>query len=313
MNNYYCVTLFHINDLSTKAMLESEAMTTFKSTGIEEYNLNENTVDSLLGERSYSGGDLPESILDEVDCKVSLNSSLKLYFSTKLDAENFYSFAKAQKLVEGQIEEFKSEDWNSEWKKHFGPIIVDQEFSIMPSWYKEQKQVFIYPGMGFGTGSHETTWMCLRYLWELEEKSSKNITSLDFGSGSGILGISLLAINESAYVDLIDIDPLANENALKNIELNNLSKSNFGIYLTEDKPKLKNGYDIIFANILLNVLESEGKFLFSKLNPGGKIIISGLLKTQTETLIQTYQNIGFKLISSKTKADWSAVLMEKLP
>src|SRR5690606_31514394 len=151
------VTLFHFQPSAEDLLrVEGLALNEYGSLGIEEFSLNEAEVDEILGQRSYSGGDLPQEVLDEVENKV-LNGpvNFRFFFSDKEDATSFYSDVSKQLLCETQIEEQKSEDWNAEWKKHYSPIKVNDQLEIIPSWntdYKSsaQKQIYIYPGMGFG-------------------------------------------------------------------------------------------------------------------------------------------------------------------
>ena len=88
------------------------------------------------------------------------------------------------------LEEKESQDWNESWREHYSSIQITEEFSICPSWEepKSEKYIKIYPGLGFGTGEHETTELCLAASWSLGVDSFESC--LDFGCGSGILGIT---------------------------------------------------------------------------------------------------------------------------
>src|SRR5690606_10010880 len=129
------------------------------------------------------------------------------------------------------IEECPQEDWNAEWKKHYSPIKVNELLEVIPSWKDDyvsttSQKIFINPGMGFGTGSHETTFLCLKLF--TEELLSNNIeTVLDFGCGSGILGLSTFLFFPEARVDFYDIDLEANKNCFDNAEINKLASKSF--------------------------------------------------------------------------------------
>lgn len=316
MENFWIVTLFHFQPVKADlSVLEEMAMERYNALGIEEYSLTEPEVDALLGERSYSGGDLPESVLDEVEENaLGKPGNYRFFFNHKNDAEEFKS--KTQKLVlaEVQIEEHVSEDWNAEWKKHYTPILVNETFEIIPSWmtdYKSQTEnkIYIYPGMGFGTGSHETTFLCLKLLTEQITFPVK--TALDFGSGSGILGLGTLILYPDAQVDFYDIDSEANKNCYQNAELNNLQEHAFRLLLPEFRDKLKSQYDLVFANILESILMLEKDYLISITRQNGGLVLSGLLRPQVEGIIKAYTEGGMKLVQKLEKGDWAALYMVK--
>ena len=164
--------------------------------GVEEFSIDEPRVDQILGDRSYSGADLPIEVINEVDTTVNLGSELiKFYFATPLQATKFQELLLQTYQLSSQVVEKEQQDWNVEWKKSYAPIIIDDELSIVPEWDKtsenenDKSNVFIYPGMGFGTGNHETTFLCLKSAQKYKKKIDKEFKCLDFGCGSGILGI----------------------------------------------------------------------------------------------------------------------------
>lgn len=317
MDSFWVVTLFHWQPSSQDAQsVESEAMATYGALGIEEFSLDEPEVDALLGERSYSGGDLPQSVLDEVEERVlSKPTNYRFFFDSSAQAEEFKSYVSKVQLCESQVEECPGQDWNAEWKKHYSPIKVNEHLEIVPSWmldYQSQakKKIFIYPGMGFGTGSHETTFLCLKLFTE-NLPASEAKTVLDFGSGSGILGLSSFLFSQDVKVDFYDIDPEANKNCYQNAELNQLTGKPFRLLLPEVREKLLPQYDVVFANILESILIQEEKSLINHTSPGGSLILSGLLKPQAEGIIKLYSEAGLTLVKRLDKGDWSALLFQK--
>jgi ribosomal protein L11 methyltransferase len=317
MDNFWIVTLFHFQPSAEElALVEELALGEYGSLGIEEFSLSEAEVDEILGQRSYSGGDLPQEVLDEVEGKV-LNGpvNFRFFFSEEENARGFYTQASKQYLCEAQIEEQKSEDWNAEWKKHYSPIKVNQHLEIIPSWNKDyrsesKEQIYIYPGMGFGTGSHETTFLCLKLF--TENILGKSVSSvLDFGSGSGILGLAVFKFYPEAEVDFYDIDPEANKNCYQNAETNNLENHAFRLLLPEVREKLLPQYDVVYANILENILIQEKEALIAHTKSDGALILSGLLKHQAQGIIDLYTQSGMKLVAHLEKGDWAALLMMK--
>lgn len=317
MDVFWLVTLFHFRPTSTQwSLVEDHAINNFEAMGIEEFALNEGEVDEILGQRSYSGGDLPIEVLNEVEDRVLNNPiNYRFFFSSELNAQHFQQFLQSQFLCETQIEKKETEDWNAEWKKHFAPILINESLEILPSWTNNhsspaKKQLYIYPGMGFGTGSHETTFLCLKLF--TENLLHKNISSvLDFGSGSGILGLSVFNFFPSAEIDFYDIDPEANKNCYHNAEINHLENKSFRLLLPEVRNHLKEKYDLVFANILENILFFEKESLVNYLRPGGSLILSGLLRHQAPGIIQAYQDKGLVLKLKLEKGDWVALLFEK--
>lgn len=317
MDHFWVVTLFHFQPSREQWLhLEARAVEEYQTIGIEEYSLSEAEVDDLLGERSYSGGDLPLAVLDEVEETLSLRpGNYRFFFQDEDGATQFFESLKKDHLCEVQLERKVVQDWNAEWKKHYSPIKVSEMLEVVPSWYTDYRSssgqsILIYPGMGFGTGSHETTFLCLNLFTELLLK--KNIQSvLDFGSGSGILGLSVLKFFSEARVDFYDIDPEANKNCFVNAKLNHLEEHAFRLLLPEVKDNLNPSYDLVFANILESILIDEIDFLVSRISPGGHIILSGLLRHQVPGILSQYERKGLRVIQKLERGDWAAILLVK--
>lgn len=317
MEVFWIVTLFHFQPSQEEwQRVESLALEDFEAMGIEEFSLDEPAVDALLGERSYSGGDLPQEVIDEVESRVLATPiNYRFFFSDMEMAEKFHENIRNEFLCESQIEEQPVQDWNAEWKKHYNPIKVNDQLEIIPSWKQDfvpqsKEHLFIYPGMGFGTGSHETTYLCLKLFTEniLNSDVSK---VLDFGSGSGILGLSVFKFFPDAQVDFYDIDPEANKNCYQNAEINKLEDRSFRLLLPEFRDRLQPEYDVVFANILESILMQEQESLIKHTKAGGALIVSGLLKHQVPGIIDSYTKGGMTLVSNLEKGDWAAILFKK--
>ena len=317
MDTFWVVTLFHYQPTNDgRSSLELMAVNDYETLGIEEFSLTEPEVDEILGDRSYSGADLTQDVLDEVEQKV-LNhpTTCRFFFSNQQNAESFFDLVKREFLCEAQLEQKLTQDWNAEWKKHYSPILVNEFLEIIPSWQQNyvsgaHQQIYIYPGMGFGTGSHETTFLCLKLFTE-KVRGLKINTVLDFGSGSGILGLSVFKFYPDIKVDFFDIDSEANKNCYQNALLNHLENKHFRLILPDFQNMLLSGYDLIFANILESILSIEKDLLISKLNPNGYLILSGLLNHQVSHVIKLYSDAGVRLTHQLQKGDWSALLFIK--
>ena len=294
------------------------AIEDFSCDGIEEFSLEEARVDEILGERAYSGGDVPESLLDEVAQATEAQDQLTYkYFFYQNDFEensaNFVFFLKENfpelPLYTAQKD---MEDWNAEWKKFYAPIIVSTKLEVIPEWLKDTQEVspaeriYIYPGMGFGTGTHETTYLCLKLFDEISDGLNSSMRCLDFGCGSGILGIAALKIKKMPTV-FCDIDKDALDNCVQNLMLNLEGENLNGTSLVIRDRYQTEKFDLVFANILLHVLILEKKILLDSLAPAGHLIISGLLNNQVEKIIEEYKMLN--LVKVITKGDWSAILL----
>jgi ribosomal protein L11 methyltransferase len=300
--------------------INHQAYTLHACQGIVEYSLDEARVDQILGERSYSGGDIPLEVMAEVEAELALDTEVEnqYYFYSDLKAQDFIQYCQQQfEKINPKISKIKNEDWNEEWKKHYQPIPISDSMIIIPAWEKKnfksdhETKIYINPGMGFGTGDHATTFLCLKYL-EIYQRNAQKI--LDFGSGSGILGIAAHLMGAQA-VDLFEIDPASMRNARDNVFLNTKKDpSSINYFLTPDKENLAPQYELILANILQNVLLDEKEWIINRLAPNGILILSGLLIPQMDETLLAYtgsfpQNLI--LIDREEKGDWGVLVLRK--
>jgi ribosomal protein L11 methyltransferase len=189
--------------------------------------------------------------------------------------------------VDASAEPFeqKAQDWDAEWKASFRGIDVSPFWKIRPPWVDEQpdgKTVILRlnPGAGFGTGTHETTQLCLEALAGVRGRKV-----LDFGSGSGILSIAAKLLGADK-VDGVEIDPLANDNARENAALNGVTPE-FMLQMpafSEREP-----YDVVLANILKPVLLEFVDQLVARLSSTGTMILSGLTEPDVQPVLERYR------------------------
>ena len=316
MEKYYFIEAqipLHVED-----QIDQKAHGEFGCSGIEEFSIEEAKVDEILGERSYSGGDVPESVIAEVEATLKSEGVTKKYiFPNSSACTTFLDFLRNKFDIKSVLKEEEIKDWDQEWKKNYHPILVGPQLEIIPQWEKNsyqsntQKQIYIYPGRGFGTGSHETTFLCLKLMLEVVGDDKKIGTCLDFGCGSGILGLAYRLFDPESDIDLYDIDPEALENTVQNIELNKLDESSFKLLLPKDRNQIDRKYSLVFANILQNVLIFESEYLAHCLDGGGSLILSGLLTGQEEEVINRISKIRpeVEFIKTVSQGDWVAVLM----
>ena len=177
---------------------------------------------------------------------------------------------------------FEDKDWVTYTQSQFKEIFISDSFRIVPPWESNSEfsgqSIIIQPGSGFGTGTHPTTQLCLRWL---ENNLKENNTVLDYGCGSGVLSIAAKILG-AGFVEGVEIDSNAILNAEQNNELNNLMIP----YHHPDSFESNEKYDIVIANILATILirlaPTLGPFIRHKL------VLSGILDNQAQDVIQSY-------------------------
>jgi len=198
----------------------------------------------------------------------------------------------------------KERNWNEVWEKNYKALSIGKYFIRAP--FHEpgddiENEIIISPKMSFGTGHHETTYMMVQLL---EEFNIKKKSFLDLGCGTGILAI--IAVKERAsHVTAVDIDRWAVENTLENLELNKIT----GVKVLEGDIKIiaDQKFDVITANIHLNVLVNDMKYLSMMLNQDGCIIVSGIYEKDLPELLKSAGAYGLKLRCQKSKNKWVAL------
>lgn len=210
------------------------------------------------------------------------------------------------------ISAVNSEDWSSSWKVHFKPLRVGKHILIVPTWEDAAELpgdlvIRIDPGMAFGTGGHETTRLCLELLESVMEGGPLLMVPslLDLGTGSGILAMAASLLGAGRILAL-DIDPDAVEVARENLVLNEMSDLiECG---TAPLESLTEHFDIILANILAEELVRLAPYLTERLQPGGSLILSGIL-TEKESLVRHgFASQPLKYIQTASAGEWVAML-----
>jgi len=180
------------------------------------------------------------------------------------------------------IQAVPEQDWVRLTQSQFAPVEITPEFWIVPSWHEappQAKRVMrLDPGLAFGTGTHPTTRMCLRWIATRNETWPR---VLDYGCGSGILAIGA-ALHGAKSIDAVDIDPAAVTSSRDNATAN-------GVTLNTGLPELAQGeYPLVIANILATPLKLLAPLLCAHIAPGGHIILAGILERQADELKAAY-------------------------
>lgn len=180
----------------------------------------------------------------------------------------------------------EDKDWQREWMQYFTPIQCGENFWICPSWCDvpdaDAVNLMLDPGLAFGTGTHPTTFQCLQWV---AEQNIEGASVIDYGCGSGILGIAALLLGAKSVLGT-DIDPQALIATAENVRRNNLDSAHFPVYFPDKCPQTP--VDIVFANILAGPLVELAPKLIALVKPGGKICLSGILNTQQHAIVDAY-------------------------
>lgn len=221
------------------------------------------------------------------------------------DAENAWGRLTTETAVTRQ------EDWEWGWKQYFKPFPVGETFLIKPSWEEVddpqgRRILEIDPASSFGTGSHDTTQLCMAAL-ERTIRGGERL--LDMGTGSGILAIAAGMLGAKPET-VVDIDPHCLTCAQENAERNGvtLGKALCGDALRDPAlaEEIGSGYDVICANIVADIIIGMAPMFAQKLVPGGTLITSGIIAPRADEVGEALEKAGFTLLDRAESSDWAA-------
>ena len=219
------------------------------------------------------------------------------------------------------IEESQTEDvdWVNNWKQYFHQFYID-DILVIPSWEKVEKKdedklvIHIDPGKAFGTGTHETTQLCIRQLKKYVEKGAR---ILDVGCGSGILGMLALKFG-AGYSVGTDLDPCAIEATHENMEVNGISKEQYEVMIGNiiDDVSVQDAvgyekYDVVAANILADVLVPLTPVIVRQMKQGGIYITSGIIDVKETVVAEAVKAAGLEVLEVNRQGEWVSVTARK--
>lgn len=245
---------------------------------------------------------------------------IKTYISEEKDVEGFISIIsqEVKKLTDYGIDigpgrvytDSVKEDWANNWKQYYKPTRIGKNIVIKPEWENYEPSgddivIRMDPGMAFGTGSHETTSMCIA---NLEKYVDKDSTVFDIGCGSGILGIVAAKLGAKDVVG-IDIDAVAVKVANENILMNGVQDIMLAMEgnLADDMDKNRKA-DIVVANIIADIIIILAKDVKNFLKEGGIFISSGIILAKVDEVVASLEENGFEVVSVEKKGEWACVI-----
>jgi len=295
-------------DTLSDALMELEAL----SVSVEDADADTEQEEALWGEPGMP-----------VTKEAWQRSTIKSLFPDEAQALEAVTLILAQDWatdihVQG-IQEVEDQDWVRLTQSQFAPVPVTDTFWIVPTWHEvpaaAKTVIRLDPGLAFGTGTHPTTRMCLKWIAR-NEAALKGQRVLDYGCGSGILAIGA-ALFGSGVVDAVDIDPAAVESTVANAEANlqHLKNADGKLPIVAGLPDLvgeaQGAYPVVLANILATPLKLLSPLLSGHVAPGGHIVMAGILARQEDELKVAYGAVGLQLTVADEDDGWILMTARK--
>lgn len=261
-------------------------------------------ISSLLWELEITG------ITEEINC-LKVFTAADSGINASLITDQLQKLVNEKMLFKFNVEEYLLEEknWNEEWEKNINVIEATDKIVIRPTFreYKAKEGqivLVIDPKMSFGTGEHQTTKLVL----VMEQKYiKKNMNIIDIGSGTGILSIAAIKLGANSAV-AVDNDEWCTDNAIENSRLNEVQER-----VTVIKGEIKDisgkKFDMVMANIQKNILINIAGQIREKTADNGIVILSGLLLTDEDDILNTYKNYGFKLLEKSSLDEWICLVL----
>ncbi|WMJ22140.1 50S ribosomal protein L11 methyltransferase [Paludicola sp. MB14-C6] len=247
-------------------------------------------------------------------------SNVKFYLSDNL--QGIESFNQIKAALEGQralnegidlgrltieTSNVNEEDWSTAWKKYYHPTKIGKRLVVVPCWEKytlanNEVQVTLDPGMAFGTGTHETTRLCMQLL---EDCVKEDTTMLDIGTGSGILAITALLLGAKQAVG-VDIDELSVKVAQENADLNHVGEK-IELVCGDLTEKISGTYDVVCANIVADVIIRLSKDVKNFMHQNSILLVSGIIDERCDEVIAALQQANLNIVEKITENGWVAM------
>ena len=233
-----------------------------------------------------------------------------VYISPEENPNEAVSFIKerlASENIDFEIDSIlcKNADWENNWKKYFKPMPVGEKLLIQPIWKDkvdagDRVVINLEPGLAFGSGSHETTKLCLAAI---EKHITPGCKMLDIGCGSGILSIASLLLGAGEATG-VDIDKLAVKTAMENANRNGFDESKYTLYHGNLTDKVSGKFDVIAANIVADAIIMLSKGVDEFMNDDSVYIVSGIIDLRENEVVAALDNYGFRITERHEDGGW---------
>lgn len=205
----------------------------------------------------------------------------------------------------------KREDWQNNWKQFFKPMPVGKKLLIRPTWEDEydaddRHVLHLEPGLAFGTGSHDTTRLCLETL---EDYIHGGESVLDLGCGSGILALSALLFGAST-AEGVDIDDIAVKTAIENGVTNGFTEPQYKIHCGDMTEKVTGKFDVVVANIVADVIILFCQNARQFMKDDAVFIVSGIIDTREDDVLKAFDQNGFKIEKRIESKGWLCFVLK---
>ncbi len=260
---------------------------------------------------------IEESLVDELKNK---ESNVKFYLPDNLQGIEQFNEIKAsiegqRALYEGidlgrlaiETTNVNEEDWSTAWKKYYHPTKIGKKLVVVPCWEEYtladgEVRVTLDPGMAFGTGTHETTRLCMQLL---EDCITDGTDMLDIGTGSGILAITALLLGSKTAVG-VDIDELSVKVAQENADLNDVGDK-IELVCGDLTEKISGKYHVVCANIVADVIIRLSTDVTQFMYDDSILLVSGIIEERSDEVTDALINAGLKVENSITENGWVAI------
>ena len=293
--------------------------------GIEQVEINEDLqgIESYLREASlywdYAEprelvGDRPEPFVTAYIADIDENRELIASIAPDIEALKKEELEIDLGSLRMEYDEVDEEDWANNWKAYYKPIEIGERLLVCPSWEKAEDTgrvtLSLDPGMAFGSGSHQTTGMCLEFIEGLDVSG---MSVADLGCGSGILSIAALLLGAKSAV-AVDIDPIVEDVVRENAELNGIGGEYTvftGNVLADGEAKERvaaEKYDLVLANIVASVIIPLVPFARQIVGENGLFVTSGIISDREQEVCEALGKNGFEVQCVKHRDDWVAIM-----
>ncbi len=215
--------------------------------------------------------------------------------------ESRYQALSGDPLPPHKVEILEDKDWERAWMDNFHPMRFGNRLWVCPSWREPPEpdgiNLMLDPGLAFGTGTHPTTSLCLAWL---DGQDLTDKTVVDYGCGSGVLGIAALLLGAKRVIG-VDNDPQALEASRENCRRNNIAEERFELYLPDDAPTIE--ADVMVANILAQPLIMLAPKLADMTKQAGLLVLSGILEQQASDVSERYAQ-WYDMETPAQKDEW---------